>query len=130
MPAKKRQGNPEFGYYPMPTESAPLPVQGYPEPTAGEMLVESAEPPRDLGTGMRLTTASRNFVATLVADENDLPPHHLALLLRDSCCITCGEEYPGTGTEHWIAWNAESGRWELRDAAHRANWISAPKAQP
>ena len=89
MPAKKRQGNPEF-------------------------------------TGMRLTTASRNFVATLVADENDLPPHHLALLLRDSCCITCGEEYPGTGIEHWIAWNAESGMWESRDAAHRANWISAP----
>lgn len=122
MPPRKRQGNPEFGYYPLPTESAPLPVQGYPEPYAGERILEESTPPRDLGTGMRLTTAGRNFVATLVAEENDLPGNHLALVLQNACCLTCAEPYPGTGIEHWIAWNAESGRWELRDAAHQGNW--------
>ena len=123
MPPRKRQGNPEFWYYPLPTECFPIPTQGYPEPWATEVRLEMWEPPRDLGIGVRLTVASEFGVKELVAEENDVPENHLALVAQNACCLTCGEQYPGTGTEHWIAWNGESGRWEARDAAHPANWI-------
>lgn len=70
------------------------------------------------------TTITAQEAADLTVADNDLIDDHHLLLAQDAPCLTCGETYPGSGVEHGIRFDTESGMYWNWDSAHRANWIS------